>query len=575
MSTPRGYSEYARRSADPGMGTPPLMHSSHVGPLGGSAAFNPRPSGSLTQSQQFRATARRSVPASYAYQSQSRSAPFSVHSRGVPIHDFSRYQDVNHILWSTFRQLRDVGSSFFYLCMMQTSSTLFSILLTMVAYLFFAYSSSTARAITQGSHWSFVGFIVFLPVVCLSMLTFMRRERALKYVATVKSLSLWIYLAHRDWVPPECLPEGHLGAVQQTIFNILGEMRGYLLPPRYYTTTFPYTGVRHKMMTIAQDRAKYIRRIASNFKKLSQYNEPLRRAGLDCAGLCKLTEMYYNLHNSFEQMANVKEYRTPLPLRAMTRFYVLVVVPLFFAPYYVSVSTADGFNIVFAMVMNLSMLALLNSTISMEDPFDNQGLDGIYIDEPLSECEQTINMDEDHELEMAVNESLGGALTASTMRPLPEHNPYAASAEVATYGRESSKMGGAKNVLRSHEVVDVHVEAERDVESGRGAPLDQSGVSAHDTSDHQSEKSEQDHLGLGFVMPPQSPDDAPNYESLVSVPDMNMNAETVVDMEERSPSRAASASNVTSPAKLEDDEEEEAIEGADTQRVVLFNNQAP
>eukprot|EP00873_Tetraselmis_striata_P018370 jgi/Tetstr1/438634/TSEL_027185.t1 len=564
-----------RRSAEPsGMATPPLMQSSQVGPLGGSAAFGPRQS--LTQSAQFRSTARRSVPASYAYQSQTRSAPFSVHSRGVPIHDFSRYQDINHILWSTFRQMRDVGSSFFYLCMMQSASTLFSMALTMVSYLFFAYSNSTARAITQGSAWTFVGFVIFLPVFGLSMLTFMRRERALKYVASVKSLALWIYLAHRDWVPPECLPEGHLGAVQQTIFNILGEMRGYLLPPRYYTTTFPYTGVRHKMMTIAQDRAKYIRRIASNFKKLSQYNDPLRRAGLDSAGLCKLTEMYCKLHNAFEQMANVKEYRTPVPLRALTRFYVLVVVPLFFGPYYVSVSTADGFNIIFAMLMNFAMLALLTSTINMEDPFDNQGLDGIYIDEPLSECEQTINMDEDHELEMAVNESLGGALGASMMHPLPQGAAFRQSNESGYAKTEPAKVGGAKTVLRSHEVVDVHVEDRShdatadqeggDIEAARDASENANDQSIVSAQGNQSDKSEQDHLGLGFVMPPQSPDDAPNYESLVSVPDMHaLHHEAVVDMHD-----GAGSSMAGTPERL--DEDEGPVEGAD-QPVRFFNKQ--
>lgn len=38
--------------------------------------------------------------------------------------------------------------------------------------------------------------------------------------------------------------------------------------------------------------------------------------------------------------------------------------------------------------LNLSLVGLLNVSIALEDPFDNQGLDGIYIDEALFEAEQ-------------------------------------------------------------------------------------------------------------------------------------------------------------------------------------------
>lgn len=34
------------------------------------------------------------------------------------------------------------------------------------------------------------------------------------------------------------------------------------------------------------------------------------------------------------------------------------------------------------------MVGLLNVSLALEDPFDNQGLDGIYIDEALFEAEQ-------------------------------------------------------------------------------------------------------------------------------------------------------------------------------------------
>ena len=41
-----------------------------------------------------------------------------------------------------------------------------------------------------------------------------------------------------------------------------------------------------------------------------------------------------------------------------------------------------------ALQLNLAFVGLLNVSLALEDPFDNQGLDGIYVDEALFEAEQ-------------------------------------------------------------------------------------------------------------------------------------------------------------------------------------------
>ena len=40
------------------------------------------------------------------------------------------------------------------------------------------------------------------------------------------------------------------------------------------------------------------------------------------------------------------------------------------------------------MQMNLATVAVLHTAMALEDPFDNQGLDGTYVDEALFEAEQ-------------------------------------------------------------------------------------------------------------------------------------------------------------------------------------------
>ena len=44
------------------------------------------------------------------------------------------------------------------------------------------------------------------------------------------------------------------------------------------------------------------------------------------------------------------------------------------------------------MQMNLATVAVLHTAMALEDPFDNQGLDGIYIDEALFEAEQVMHL---------------------------------------------------------------------------------------------------------------------------------------------------------------------------------------
>ena len=43
------------------------------------------------------------------------------------------------------------------------------------------------------------------------------------------------------------------------------------------------------------------------------------------------------------------------------------------------------------MQSELALVTLLNAAMALEDPFDNMGLDGIYLDEALYEVEQVLS----------------------------------------------------------------------------------------------------------------------------------------------------------------------------------------
>jgi len=62
-----------------------------------------------------------------------KSAPFSSHSRGVPLFDKNRISDAQRELASALLDLRDIGSSIFWFLSMQSWVTLWSVIINIVS----------------------------------------------------------------------------------------------------------------------------------------------------------------------------------------------------------------------------------------------------------------------------------------------------------------------------------------------------------------------------------------------------------------------------------------------------------
>ena len=91
-------------------------------------------------------------------------------------------------------------------------------------------------------------------------------------------------------------------------------------------------------------------------------------------------------------MSNVKEFGTPQGIRAMARFYVCLIIPLVFAPYWALIAGTSDFAVAFfaSIAVQVSLVGVLNVALAMEDPFDNSGMDGVFVDEQLYEVEQAL-----------------------------------------------------------------------------------------------------------------------------------------------------------------------------------------
>lgn len=110
----------------------------------------------------------------------SRSAPFSVHSRGVQLFDGYRFLDCQYVGLTIFRSLRDISGSLWTFLICQGWLSVWVTLITIVSVLFFKYINGGR---VQSLNWTVAAFVVLLPLVSSLWWAFERRERALSELA--------------------------------------------------------------------------------------------------------------------------------------------------------------------------------------------------------------------------------------------------------------------------------------------------------------------------------------------------------------------------------------------------------
>jgi len=239
-----------------------------------------------------------------------------------------------------------------------------------------------------------VGFAVVLPLVGFIWIAYCRRERCLALLSEIKTRMLTILRAHAEWAgasnsialdPPSARVHAPLAA-------IVTAMHGYFFPARFYSRSYPYLGYKTAMIQIALDRSRTQRTIRDAISALDSAATTLRSDGLPTPLEAMLHETVFRLQLAIDQLSNVKEFGTPQGIRSMSRFYVCLIIPLVFAPYWALVAEASNFAVAFfgSLAVQIALVGILNVALSLEDPFDNSGMDGIFIDEQLYDVEQAL-----------------------------------------------------------------------------------------------------------------------------------------------------------------------------------------
>lgn len=234
--------------------------------------------------------------------------------------------------------------------------------------------------------FTFVGFTVVLPLVGFTWIAYQRRERSLGHLSDCKCLMISIINAFVQWNSVD----SPLTEAQMAVSSLISAMHNYFLPGRFYSRRYPYLGYKSAMVQIALDRARALRQFRESIAALGTAVVNARTLnGMPSHLEATLHDRILQLSIAIERMSNVKEFGTSQGIRTMARIYICVIIPLFYAPYWAWINSQTDFSLGFfsSIVIQLALTGTLNAALALEDPFDNDGLDGIFIDEQLYEVE--------------------------------------------------------------------------------------------------------------------------------------------------------------------------------------------
>ncbi|EQC38505.1 hypothetical protein SDRG_04212 [Saprolegnia diclina VS20] len=250
---------------------------------------------------------------------------------------------------------------------------------------FHAHVATDGPSFAANLSWTIVSFAVVSPMIMQIRQAFTRRELALDLLAEVKALSCNVLLAHAmwDWGKNERmkLPLHHALVTKQLLRTVLADLQRILTLPTF-------TRGRHQFTSVGKDQASSFldhfhslaRRVTYSIQLLQGQVEVMKAVGLPANEASRINQYHWLLQARLEKLCNLKLYRTPQATRSFTRLVILLL-PLFYGPYYVYVATAGptsyGFALTLSVVTSLLMIGIFNVERALEDPFTDEGLDGV------------------------------------------------------------------------------------------------------------------------------------------------------------------------------------------------------
>ncbi|MEE2765018.1 MAG: bestrophin family ion channel [Candidatus Neomarinimicrobiota bacterium] len=207
-----------------------------------------------------------------------------------------------------------------------------------------------------------IGIAIVFPIVFSINAAYSRREKALSHYANLKAFAFSIRLAHKHWAPEN--DNSHIERIDKLYSTLFSNIHEYL------RSNNPKIGTYNHIINIFGKIYFSIDEIRSN--KNHRYHSEY-----------KINDQHCNMVAEFENIINIKNYRTPNSLRAYTKVF-LNFFPVIFGPFFAAVAIEHGmtFGIILAVIYGLVLTSLDNIQEDLEDPFDGIGSDDISLNFP-------------------------------------------------------------------------------------------------------------------------------------------------------------------------------------------------
>lgn len=204
-----------------------------------------------------------------------------------------------------------------------------------------------------------IGTAIVFPIVFSIGGAYKRREVALDEYGSIKAHGRSLYFAVSHWLenPPEELKtelKTHLGGLLSSCKEIF---------------TQPVS-----------DLEKNEKEVYHNFNNLSQFIKTMRTHGLPSGEASRSNQFLSKMMISFERIKHIYQYRTPRTLRTYSDIFI-VILPVIYGPHFAESVSSYSYGLQFAVpvLFSVILVALDNIQSHLENPFDQQGEDDVYI----------------------------------------------------------------------------------------------------------------------------------------------------------------------------------------------------
>jgi len=204
-----------------------------------------------------------------------------------------------------------------------------------------------------------IGTAIVFPIVFSIGGAYKRREIALDEYGSIKAHGRALFFAVSDWVenPPQELKD----ELKENLRNLLNSCKHVFSHPKEFLEE--------------NEKGVY-----SSFEDLSKFIKSMRAHGLPSGEASRSNQFLSKMMISFERIKHIYQYRTPRTLRTYSDIFI-VLLPIIYGPHFAHNVTSYNYGLEFAVPIMFSVIlvALDNIQSHLENPFDQQGEDDVYI----------------------------------------------------------------------------------------------------------------------------------------------------------------------------------------------------